>query len=412
MASRPAVSGGVDPGRRPKLAVCAFPWLVLSLWLALQVQPLQATCPPGPPTCHPANPHIFADADGKALYLTGSHIWDSFQRWGTTDPPAERDFSQYLDFLEANDHNFIRGWTWEHARWIPWSENTGTVDLTIAPLPFRRSCPASAGPALDGGPKFNLETWNEDFFTGLRDRVAAAEARGIYSSVMLFQGWSFRRPGLPGDPWRGHPFHHQNNCNGIDGDPPIGSPPTRTGNGLRVHSMQLPAITAIQRRYVIKMIETLNRFGNLLWEISNESDFDAGPADPLSLPGTSRVPTAVAWQYTVIDFIKHNRFTVELPDGDYDFEHFNPFNSKRVSSGRLEVQGGRAAFNLRERPVVYLVRVPEVHSSAGVRPAPTTHEPPPARMTPNLQRSRGRVCRDRSAHDPVSTRHPVATWPD
>jgi hypothetical protein len=34
---------------------------------------------------------------------------------------------------------------------------------------------------------------------------------------MLFQGWSVeKKPNQPGNPWNGHPFHRENNVNGID----------------------------------------------------------------------------------------------------------------------------------------------------------------------------------------------------
>lgn len=33
----------------------------------------------GPLTIHPDNPRWFADADGRAVYLVGSHTWANFQ---------------------------------------------------------------------------------------------------------------------------------------------------------------------------------------------------------------------------------------------------------------------------------------------------------------------------------------------
>ena len=59
------------------------------------------------------NPRYFTDDGGKAIYLTGSHVWSSLKDMGTDDPPEPFDFDEYLEFLEAHDHNFIRMWTWE-----------------------------------------------------------------------------------------------------------------------------------------------------------------------------------------------------------------------------------------------------------------------------------------------------------
>ena len=70
--------------------------------------------------------------------------------------------------------------------------------------------------ALDGKPKFDLTQFDPAYFDRLRTRVQAARQRGIYVSVMLFEGWGLQfGPGA----WEDHPFNPQNNVNGIDGDP-------------------------------------------------------------------------------------------------------------------------------------------------------------------------------------------------
>jgi hypothetical protein len=47
--------------------------------------------------------------------------------------------------------------------------------------------------------------------------VVAARDRGIYTGVMLFQGWSIYSRGY-GNPWPVSPFNRANNINAIDGD--------------------------------------------------------------------------------------------------------------------------------------------------------------------------------------------------
>jgi hypothetical protein len=78
----------------------------------------------------------------------GSHSWNNFQDWGAFDPPPEFDYSEYLDFLEAHGHNFIRLYVWEQAAWLPWEKG----QITISPLPYVRSGP---GVALDGTPRLD-----------------------------------------------------------------------------------------------------------------------------------------------------------------------------------------------------------------------------------------------------------------
>jgi hypothetical protein len=130
----------------------------------------------GPLRVHPRNPRYFTDRSGRAIYLTGSHTWDNLQDSGTIGKPLTRfDYNAYLDLLQSHDHNFMRMWAWEG----------GVNKNYYEPLCYRRT---GAGTALDGKPKFDLKRFNEAYFKRLRDRVAAARRRGIYVSVMLFQG--------------------------------------------------------------------------------------------------------------------------------------------------------------------------------------------------------------------------------
>ncbi|MGQ9650431.1 MAG: putative collagen-binding domain-containing protein [Phycisphaerae bacterium] len=241
-----------------------------------------ATSAKGPLRVHPTNPRYFTDgttfADGslKAVYLTGSHTWNNLQDMGETDPPARFDFNAYLDFLGRHNHNFIRLWRWELVSWDT-KANREKVPrhLVCAPHPWARTGP---GAALDGKPRFNLERFDEDYFVRLRDRVMAAGARGIYISIMLFEGW-----GLQFVPrgWEGHPFHPANNVNGVDGDA------NKDGQGVETHTLTNPAITRLQEAYVRKVIDTVNDLSNVLYEISNENH-----------------PPSTEWQYHFIRYIR------------------------------------------------------------------------------------------------------------
>ncbi|MHB9065959.1 MAG: DUF6298 domain-containing protein [Pirellulaceae bacterium] len=252
--------------------------VLLSFPMAEQTFAAGAT---GPLRVHPTNPRYFTDGttdrDGslKVVYLTGSHTWDNLQDMGETDPPGQFDFNAYLDFLAHHDHNFIRLWRWELTRW-----NTGPAgektprDLVVAPHPWARTGP---GMASDGKPKFNLEQFDEAYFHRLRARVTAARDRGIYVSIMLFEGWGLR---FVSDAWMAHPFHPSNNINGLEKDP-------KGIQGNELFTLASPRATALQEAYVRKVIETVNDLDNVLYEISNESDF-----------------STTQWQYHVIHFIR------------------------------------------------------------------------------------------------------------
>jgi len=151
------------------------------------------------------------------------------------------------------------------------------------PLAYQRTGP---GTALDGTPKFDLTKFNEQYFRRLRQRVEKAKRRGIYVSVMLFQGFSLdKRRGKDkakmGNAWHGHPMNAANNINGIDGNP------SGDDTGHEVHELKVPAVTRLQESLVRKVVDTVGDLDNVLWEIGNECHTGS-----------------VAWQYHVIRFIK------------------------------------------------------------------------------------------------------------
>jgi len=231
----------------------------------------------GPLRVCPGNPRYFSDASGAVVLLTGSHTWGDFQDNGTTDPPPVFDYPAYLNFLSAHKHNFFRLWNWENAKWA----NQIGSDYWIDPLPFARTGP---GMALDGKPKFDVTRFDPVFFARMRQRIIAARERGIYVSIMLFNGWAIEKSKGKynlNNPWRGHPFNHNNNINGIDGDT------DGDDSGGEIHTLRVAAITRIQEAYVRKVIDTVADLDNVLYEISNES------------PSYSK-----DWEYHMINLIK------------------------------------------------------------------------------------------------------------
>lgn len=253
---------------RDCLIACFGVLMVISV--AAETSPSDALPRPaparGPLRVHLENPRYFTDGtkvpDGslKAVYLTGSHHWNNLQDSGRLGRPlTERfDYDGYLERLARFNHNFMRMWSWEGGAW--WWQG-GENDRYYAPVPWVSTGP---GKALDGKPKFDLTQFNQEYFDRLRSRVVAARDRGVYVSVMLFQGWSIYSHGY-GNPWPLHPFNEANNVNGIDGDP------DKDGEGKEVHTLRLPAVTRLQEAYVRKIIDTLNDLDNVLYEITNET---------------------------------------------------------------------------------------------------------------------------------------------
>ena len=230
--------------------------------------PANAAPAPGPLRVLRSNPRYFTDGSGRAVYLTGSHTWCNFATdQGKDDPPAAFDFNAYLDFLAAHNHNFFRGWVWD----LAWSNEGGNPNglFRWSPHPWLRTGP---GNATDGQPKFDLDQFNRAFFDRIRSRTIAARDRGIYVSIMLFQGYAVQFNRNPKD---GFPLDGRNNINGVD-----------AGAGHAANTLENAAVTARQDAYVKTVVDAVNDLDNVLYEISNESG-----------------AYATAWQYHMIDLI-------------------------------------------------------------------------------------------------------------
>ncbi|MBI2302703.1 MAG: hypothetical protein HYU66_27670 [Armatimonadetes bacterium] len=211
---------------------------------------------PGPLHVSADNPRYFADPSGRCVYLVGAHTWSNLKDMGPTDPPTAFDYERHLDFLAEHHHNFIRLWHWELTRY-----GYGGKTTYATPFPWPLTGP---GEALDGKPRFDLAQLDPAYFERLRQRVAMAGERGIYVSVMLFEGHGLHASDAPWC-WDGHPFNARNNVNGIDGDP------NHDGRGTEIQTLAIPAVTALQEVYVRKVLDTLDDLDNVLYEIVNES---------------------------------------------------------------------------------------------------------------------------------------------
>lgn len=294
---------------------------------------------PWPPSGPPANAlqrngRNFVTPSGNPVYLAGSHTWDNLQDWG--DFPDFK-WQEYLDMMQAKNHNLMRLWTWEN-----W--NNGRPDRTnmdVNPLPWSRekdfgsSCTKRfdlyMGDLDFNNPEFFDESrvkFDPAYFDRLAQRVSQAGGRGIYVDVMLFQGFSIRA-GNAESSWRFHPLNSDNNCEGLDGN----LSDSNTGDGLRHHTINLNLTTVpdaqlsseqkmeklvalFQKAYVKKVAATLWSHNNVLFEIANEDR-----------------PSATNWQYQMISYLK-TTLGMPHPVGMTSFGFGNP-NSVLLNSGAV-----------------------------------------------------------------------------
>jgi hypothetical protein len=256
----------------------------------------------GPLVVSTPNPRYFTPARGpgagRAVYLTGSHIWNNLHDGMGPGPlgpvePKRMDYPAYLRFLAERGHNFIRLWRWEQ---VLSQAAGGNHHLNMTPQPWART---GTGTAKDGKPRFDLERFDDTYFNRLRDRVATAGAAGIYVGVMLFDGWALHLSPPP-DQIEGHPFHAGNNITGIS---------ATSIDDLQVLPLD-PRVEAIQDAYVRKVVDTLHDLPNVLWEVANESSGDGSLTKEFAaFLGMEQAPAwgdSTEWQYRVIDVVKRH----------------------------------------------------------------------------------------------------------
>jgi dihydrofolate reductase len=144
----------------------------------------------GPLVVPADNPRYFTIASGnaavrRAVYLTGSHIWNNFQDGlgpgkDCAETPERNDYAAYLAFLEEHGHNFIRLWRWEQFK----SQAAGGgFHLCMTPQPWPRAGP---GTATDGKPQFDLSAFDTAYFDRLRAADTLLLGRTTYDGFRGF----------------------------------------------------------------------------------------------------------------------------------------------------------------------------------------------------------------------------------
>lgn len=197
-----------------------------------------------PISLHPGNPHYFL-FQGKATAIISSS-----EHYGAVLNP-EFDYLHYLNTLHNDGMIYTRLFAGSYF------EKEGSFGIernTLAPapgkalLPWKRSIEPGA---KCGGNKFDLNQWDENYFSRLRSFVSEASKRGIIVEVTLFSSiYSY---------WDTQVWNPENNIN-IE------------GNLLKedVQVLKYGKILKYQESFVRKIVRELNEFDNVTYEIQNE----------------------------------------------------------------------------------------------------------------------------------------------
>ena len=163
-----------------------------------------------------SNPRYFTDGSGKAILLVGSHNWRNFQDNGHRLPggpgPAAGLRLRRLSRLPREAQPQLLP---------PLAVGGAEVDRRPAGGDHQVLPAPSLGADRPGhGGRRQAEVRprrrsTRRTSTGCGSGSPRPRARGIYVSIMLFEGWEIQFT----DAWKYHPFHGPNNVNGIDADP-------------------------------------------------------------------------------------------------------------------------------------------------------------------------------------------------
>lgn len=190
-------------------------------------------------TVHPTNPHYLQDGSETVILIGGGKtVHPSSDGQLTID---ENNIDEWTSF----GVNFARIWTI-----LPW-EGTDTV------YPWARTGP---GTANDGGPKFDLTKFDEEYFDRMEELLA--HNPDFYLQFMVFDEVGLE-PGS--ERWDRHPFNPDNHINSLR--------LLSTGSNAvpEFYDTSNRRLMQIQEDYVHKVLGELDHHPNIIYEIANET---------------------------------------------------------------------------------------------------------------------------------------------
>jgi Cellulase (glycosyl hydrolase family 5) len=203
-----------------------------------------------PLSLHPDNPHYFLWRGQPTVLITSAEHYGAVMN-------LDFDYAPYLKELEARKLNCTRLFSGAYVEPLG---SFGIAQNTLAPPAGRFIAPwaRSSQPGYaNGGNKFDLTRWDENYFKRLRDFVKQAGRHGVVVEMNLFC------PFYDESQWHLSPQNLINNVNGL-------------GNVARTNVYTLEkngGLLALHEAMTRKIVTELNEFDNLYYEICNEPYF-------------------------------------------------------------------------------------------------------------------------------------------
>ena len=210
-----------------------------------QSNPVPKVSADAPIQLHPENPHYFI-YHGKTMALVSSA-----EHYGAV-LNLDFDYKTYLKTMAAEGMNYTRIFTGVYFE-IP-GESFAIQNNSLAPQKNRVITPwAIVITDLSGETKYDLSTWNESYFSRLKDFMTLASSYDIIVEVTLFS--SIYRD----QHWDISPQNPRNNIN-------INHELSRAD----AQTLNNGSLLTFQENFVRKMVRELNSFDNVFFEIQNE----------------------------------------------------------------------------------------------------------------------------------------------
>ena len=257
---------------------------------------IEGGCFAQPIALHQQNPHYFIYKNKPVILIT------SAEHYGAVINTAI-DYKTYLDVLHKNGFNLTRIFSgaycegtyydFEPGKEFKWEENQNTLSVRPGKLitPWARS--DSAG-YINGGNKFDLDKWDDNYFTRLKDFCRQAAAKNIIVEVVFFSA------NYGPVTWKNSPLNAINNIN---------DPEKIAYN--QFHLLTNKKLIDYQLAMVKKMVEELNEFDNIYFELCNEPYWLAGiPETETTIKKQQFLPEIETWQELIATTVKATEKTL------------------------------------------------------------------------------------------------------
>lgn len=218
---------------------------------------------------HPGNPNYFMYQGKPTILVTSGEHYGAVMN-------ADFDYEKYLLTLKNAGLNYTRIFLGPYSEM---GDNTfGITNNTMNPKPESWVTPWVKESATN---KYDLTKWNESFFNRLKAFVSKASENGIVVEVTLFTSYYTNHQ------WSTSPFNPKNNVQGFD-----------SISFKQVNTINNGQLIDVQEKYVRKVVQELNPFGNFFFEIQNEPWAD-NPQLVEKIAETDTITHPFAWQKVV-----------------------------------------------------------------------------------------------------------------